>query len=163
MSILFSIVLLALMAGALLSVPLGLPGVWIMLLLLGAAVVFGGVSWMVWVGLLGLGVLAEGAEFYVLDKVGARYGASGKAFWAAVAGGIAGSLIGLPIPIVGPVVAGFLGTFVGAGLVSFLETRSVGDASRVGVGVVIARVCAVALKVGTGLIIIVVTIAALLM
>ncbi len=161
MSVLLSIALLALMAGALLTVPLGLPGVWLMLLLLAAAVVFGGVSWMVWLGLVGLAVLTEVAEFYVLEKVGARYGASNKAFWGAVVGGIVGSIIGVPIPIIGSVVAGFLGTFVGAGLVSFVETRSVGDASRVGAGVLLARACAVALKVGTGLLILGVTVAAL--
>ncbi|GMR13694.1 MAG: hypothetical protein BMS9Abin29_1907 [Gemmatimonadota bacterium] len=162
MSVLLSIALLALMAGALLTVPLGLPGIWLMLLLLGAAVLFGGVSWMVWLGLVGLGVLAELAEFLVLEKVGGRYGASSKAFWGAVVGGIVGSIIGVPIPIIGPVIAGFLGTFAGAGMVSYLETRSIGDASRVGAGVVLARACAVALKVGTGLLIMVVTVAALL-
>ena len=161
MSVLLSIALLTLMAGALLTVPLGLPGVWIMLLLLATAVLFGGVSWMVWLGLVGLAILAEVAEFYVLEKVGARYGASNKAFWGAVAGGIVGSIIGVPIPIIGSVIAGFLGTFAGAGMVSYLETRSVGEASRVGGGVLLARACAVALKVGTGLLIMVVTVAAL--
>ena len=154
MSILLSIALLGLMAGALLTVSLGLPGVWFMLLLLVAAVFFGGVSWMVWLGLVGLAVAAE---------VGERYGASNKAFWGAVIGGIVGPIVGVPIPIIGSVIAAFIGTFVGAGLVSFLETRSVGDASRVGAGVVLARACAVALKVGTGLVILVVTLGALLL
>ena len=64
-------------------------------------------------------------------------------------------LIGMPIPVVGSVVAGLIGTFLGAGVVTLVQTRSVGDASRVGATVVIARTLAVALKVAVGVVILV--------
>ena len=48
------------------------------------------------------------------------------------------------------VVAGFLGTFLGAAVVTLLQKRSVGDAARVGWGVTLARLFAIALKVSVG-------------
>jgi uncharacterized protein len=150
-----SIVLLVLMTGALLLVPLGIPGVWLMIVFLAVGLLLGTVSWTLWIALALLTAAAELAEFFILKKMGDRVGASPMAFWAAVVGGIAGALIGAPIPVVGSIVAGFLGTFLGAGLVTLVQTRSVGDASRVGTSVVIARTLAVALKVAVGVVILV--------
>jgi hypothetical protein len=53
--------------------------------------------------------------------------------------------------VLGPVLAGLVGTFAGAAAVTLAETRSLGRASRVGWGVLLARILAVALKVGVGM------------
>ena len=71
--------------------------------------------------------------------------------WGAVLGGFAGLFVGLPIPIVGPLVTVLLGTFCGAGLATWLETRSMPDSTRVGFGLVLARTVAVGLKVAVAL------------
>jgi uncharacterized protein YqgC (DUF456 family) len=144
------------MAVALLLVPLGVPGVWIMLGILLVATLAGGVPLGLWIGLAILALLAEGLEWALLQWMGRRYGGSSRAFWGAVAGGVAGVVVGLPIPVLGPLLAGFLGTFAGAGVVTFLETRSVSRASRVGWGVLLARTFAVGLKVAAGLVVLVI-------
>jgi uncharacterized protein len=150
-----SMVLLVLMAGSLMLVPIGVPGVWLMIVFLAVGLLMGTVGWTLWISLALLTAAAEIAEFFILKKMGDRVGASPMAFWAAVFGGIAGALIGAPIPVVGSVVAAFLGTFLGAGVVTLVQTRSVGDASRVGASVVIARTLAVGLKVAVGVVILV--------
>jgi hypothetical protein len=45
-------------------------------------------------------------------------------------------------------ITGFLGTFIGAGLVTFVETFSLKESAKVGRGMLFARTAAVALKVG---------------
>ncbi len=156
MSFVIALFVVFFMVVALLSIPLGLPGVWIMVLMLLVGTLTGALSWGVWLLLVGLALVAEVAEFWILKRIGARYGASGKAFWGAIAGGLIGMLVGAPIPVIGSLVAGFVGTFLGAGLVTFVESRSVGDASRVGVGVLLARTLAIGLKVGVGVVVLVV-------
>ena len=140
----------AVMALALITVPFGLPGVWIMVGVLLVAAVLGAVPWTT---LLALGVLAgaaEAAEFWLLKKMGTRYGGSRRAFWGAILGGFAGLVVGLPVPLIGSVVAAFVGSFLGAAAVTLYETRSASHATRVGWGVFLARLGSVVLKVGVG-------------
>jgi len=150
-----SIVLLVLMTGALLLVPIGVPGVWIMLVLLAVGLLMGTIGIKLWLGLALLTAVAEVGEFILLKKLGDRVGASPLAFWAAVFGGLVGAFVGVPVPLIGPLLAGLLGTFLGAGAVTFVQTRSFGSASKVGTSVVIARTLAVALKVAIGVVILV--------
>ena len=148
-----ALVVVLLMASALLVIPFGLPGVWIMVLLLLTGTFTGALSWTFWLLLVGLALAAEVGEFWILKSVGDRYGASRRAFWGAILGGLVGVIVGTPIPVVGSLVAGFLGTFVGAGLVTFWESRSIAAASRVGVGVLLARTLAIGLKIGVGVVV----------
>lgn len=150
------------MVAALLTVPLGLPGVWIMTGLLLVGVVAGWVSWPVWGALAALALVSELLEFFVLGRMGARYGGSRRAFWGAVVGGFLGLFVGAPIPVLGSIVTGLAGTFAGAALVTLRETRSARDASRVGWGMLLARVLAVGLKVAAGLVVLAVGGAAIL-
>lgn len=151
----------ALMTLALLTVPLGLPGVWVMVLVLLGCVLAGWVSWPVWLVLALLTGVAEVLEFAVLKRMGDRYGGSRAAFWGAVAGGFLGVLVGAPVPVVGSLVAGLVGTFLGAAALTFWGTRSARDASRVGWGMLVARVLAVGLKVAVGIAVLVVGIGAI--
>jgi len=150
-----SIVLLILMAGSLLLVPLGLPGVWIMVAILLGLAVAGSVSWTTWAILAGLALAAELLEFGIVGWMGRRYGGSRAAFWGAVAGGLVGAAVGFPVPVLGPLAGGVVGTFLGAAAVTLWQTRSVEDASRVGWGVALARAFAVALKTAVGVVVLV--------
>ncbi|MEX2610383.1 MAG: DUF456 family protein [Gemmatimonadota bacterium] len=162
MNLLPAFVGIPLLALALLLVPLGLPGVWIMVALLGGGALLGEVGWVVVLTAAALAGLAEFAEYWLVARLNLRYGGGRGAFWGAVAGGLVGVVVGMPIPVVGPVVAGFLGTFVGAALVTLLGTRDAWSAGRVGWGVLLGRVLAAVVKVGTGVVILVMGATALL-
>lgn len=150
MNLLIALVALVVMLGCLLAIPLGLPGLWLIAVVVLGLLVLGKVSWTF--ALVGVGAVAaaELLEFWVLKSFGRRYGGSSRAFWGAVLGGMVGLFVGVPIPVVGSVVTAFIGTFLGAGLVTLWETRSLERSARVGWGVVLARTVAVGLKVGVG-------------
>ena len=150
---------------ALVVIPLGLPGLWIMIGILTAAVVGNEVSPWILGFLVVVAVLAELAEWAIVARTSARWGGSRKAFWGAIAGGILGILVGLPIPlpVLGPLLAGLLGTFAGAAIVTLWETRALRSAGRVGCGAVLGRAFAAAAKTAAGVVILVVGGAALIL
>ena len=150
------------MVAALLVTPLGLPGNWIMIAVLTAGVYTGDVSALVLIACLLLAIAAEAVEYLLVQRHNLRYGGSGRAFWGAIAGGIVGVMVGLPVPVVGSLIAGFLGTFAGAALVTFMETRQLDSASRVGWGVLLGRMWAAAVKTAAGVAILVMGAAAFL-
>lgn len=158
---LLTILAIAVMLGALLVIPLGVPGTWIMVAVLAVAAVLGEVGITTVTGLLLLAGAAEVIEFVLVRRMNARYGGSRRAFWGAIAGGFAGVVLGTPVPIIGSVLGAIVGTFVGAAAVAWWETREVGSATRVGRGVVLARVLAAGVKTGAGMVILVVGVAAL--
>src|SRR5829696_3512836 len=111
-----AIALLAASAVAgLLLIPLGLPGLWVIVL---GILSFGWLSdfrslsagfLALVVGLAGLG---EVVEAWIGFRFAQRYGGSKRAGWGALVGGIIGAIIGVPIPIIGSVIGGFAGAFV---------------------------------------------------
>lgn len=155
-SMVVSILLSLLMLGALLLVPLGLPGVWVMVLILLGMAVAGEVAWLTWGVLAGVGLVAELVEWAAVAWMGRRYGGSSRAFWGAVAGGLVGALVGAPVPVVGTLLAGVAGTFLGAAVVTLRETRSLETASKVGWGTALARTVAVGVKTAVGIVVLVV-------
>lgn len=155
-STLLSVLLLLVMMGALVLVPLGLPGVWIMILVLLGMTLAGSVTWATWGALAGMTAGAEAVELLLVKRLGERYGGSARAFWGALGGGLLGALVGTPVPVLGPLIAGVGGTFAGAAAVTLWETRSWTDASRVGWGATLARILAVGVKVGVGVVVLVV-------
>ena len=150
---------------ALVVIPLGLPGLWIMIGILTLAAVADEVSPIILILLVVVALLAELAEWAIVARTSARLGGSRKAFWGAIAGGILGILLGLPIPlpILGPLLAGLLGTFAGAAIVTLWETRALRSAGRVGCGAVLGRAFAAAAKTAAGVVILVVGGAALIL
>lgn len=144
------------MAVCLLLIPLGLPGGWLMLLVVAVGGLYGKVS------LTTLGVLtalvgaAELVEFVAVKVLSGRYGGSRRAFWGAIGGGLLGVLVGTPVPVVGSLVAGVVGTFLGAAFVAFWETRRTRRAARVGWGAVLGRAVAAAVKTAAGVAVLVV-------
>jgi uncharacterized protein YqgC (DUF456 family) len=140
--------------------PLGLPGNWIMMAIVGAGALHGDVSVVATVACLIIAVAAELLEFRFVQKSTDRYGGSKRAFWGAIAGGMAGIFIGIPVPIIGSIIAGFAGSFVGAAAVTWMEARDMGQAGRVGWGVLVGRAWAAAVKTAAGVIILVIGAAA---
>ena len=151
MSILLSIVVVLAMLACLVLIPLGLPGLWLIVAITIGMVLLGSLSWTFGLIVAGVALLTEIAEFGVLKKFGDAYGGSRKAFWGAVLGGMAGLFVGVPVPIIGPMITAFLGTFIGAGLVTYVETFSLKTSAKVGWGMLFARTAAVALKIGVSM------------
>lgn len=151
-----AVLVLILMIGSLFLVPLGLPGVWVMVLILLGMTVAGTVTWTTWGILAGLATLVEIGEFVLVKQMGDRHGGSSRAFWGAIAGGLVGALVGAPVPLLGSLLGGVAGTFTGAAAVTLWETRSWDDASRVGWGVSLARIFSVGMKTAVGVVVIVV-------
>jgi uncharacterized protein YqgC (DUF456 family) len=147
MSLLVSIPIVLVMAGCVLLIPLGLPGLWLIAALTLGLTLFGQLPWTVGLGVAVATLLAEGLEVLILARFGKAFGGSRRAFWGAVLGGMIGLFVGTPVPVIGSIVTAFAGSFAGAALVTFFETRSVDASARVGWGVLLARSAAVAMKV----------------
>lgn len=147
--ILLTLVLVASLA----MIPLGLPGLWVMIAsAIGYNILTGAepISWVTIVGISILGLVAEWIEFTLSGKYARKYGGSRRAGWGAMIGGIVGAFMGFPIPVVGPIVGAFVGSFSGA-LLGELSTGSGGKAStKAATGALIGRALATAMKIGVG-------------
>lgn len=139
----------------LLLIPLGLPGLWVIVLgLLGYGwltdfrTLSGGL-----VGLaVGLAAVGEAVEAWIGFRFASRYGGSKRAGWGALVGGLAGAIVGVPVPVIGSVIGGFVGAFAGAALFEYAGARATGGAVRAGWGAVLGRAAAVAVKMGLGVV-----------
>jgi uncharacterized protein YqgC (DUF456 family) len=137
-------------------IPLGLPGLWLMVL---GVIGYGWMTSFQTIGVatiaivVGLAVVGEVLEAWVGFGLARRYGGSSRAGWGALVGGIAGALIGVPIPVVGSVIGAFVGSFAGAALFELTWSRTPGTAVRAGWGAVLGRAAAAATKIGLGVVI----------
>ncbi|HVE79400.1 MAG TPA: DUF456 domain-containing protein [Gemmatimonadaceae bacterium] len=147
--LLLALVLLA----SLIIIPLGLPGLWVMVL---AAVAYpyatgtAAIGTATMVGVTLLAAAAEGVEFALAGRYARRYGGSRRAGWGAIVGGIVGAFAGVPVPIVGSMVGAFAGSFAGALVAELTRGTTATGATRVAWGALVGRVAAVAVKVGIG-------------
>ncbi len=148
-----ALLIVAQLAG-LLMIPLGLPGLWLML---GAGVVHQllvvppPIGWGT-IGLVGgLAAVAEVLEFTLTARYTKKYGGSKRAGWGALLGGLAGAVMGVPIPILGSVIGAFGGSFLGALLAEYSVERNHGQASRAAWGSLIGKTAATVAKTGLGL------------
>lgn len=142
----------AVMALALLLIPLGVPGLWVMVAVVAAGLAGGQVSLGIFLLLLGLAIAAEVAEWISVDRLGRRYGGSARTFWGALLGGAIGVVVGAPVPVVGSLIGAFAGTLAGGALATWLETRHLGGSLRAGWGALLGRTIAVGVKVFAGLV-----------
>jgi len=135
-------------------IPLGLPGLWV---IVGGILAYGWLTDFRTVGVwtiviaLGLAFLGEAIEWWVGFRFAKRYGGSKSAGWGALLGGIVGAVVGVPVPLVGSVIGAFLGSFAGAVLFEYLRSRHAPTAVRAGWGAVLGRAAAAALKTAIGL------------
>ena len=140
---------------ALLLIPLGLPGIW---LIVGAVALYNpitgteAVGTVTIVGILVLATIAEVIEFTLAARYTKQYGGSRRAGWGAILGGIVGAIVGVPIPVVGSVIGAFVGSFVGALLAEWSRGTKTGAATRVATGALLGRVMATAAKVAIAMV-----------
>lgn len=158
---LVEIAAVAIMLLGLLLIPVGIPGLWVMIAALAAAVLLGApVAWWTVLGLALLAGVGELGEYLAVKVASDRYGGSNRAFWGAVAGGLVGGVVGTPVPVVGSLVGVLVGTFAGAVTVAWWEARDAGAAARVGWGALLGRAAAAAVKTAAGLVILLVAVGA---
>lgn len=142
--------------GGLVMIPLGLPGIWLMLLaglahrLLAVPTT---ISWLTLGVLTGLAVGAEWLEFSIAGRYTAKYGGSRRASWGAIAGGLVGAFVGLPVPVIGSVIGAFAGAFAGALIGEYSMEKNHDKATRAATGALVGRAVATALKSLAGCII----------
>jgi len=148
----------AILAGLLL-IPLGLPGLWVMvggILAYGWLTAFRTVSVATIAVVLGLAFLGEIIENWIGFRYAKRYGGSTRSAWGALLGGLVGAVVGVPVPVIGSVIGAFLGSFLGAALFEYSYSRHAGVATRAGWGAVVGRAAGAAVKIALGLMIAVV-------
>lgn len=145
----------------LLATLLGLPGQFLILaaaLVYAVATGFATLSWKVLLLLAFLAALAEAFDFGLRAAGAARFGASRKGAWAAVAGAVAGMFLFTPFLFgLGTVLGTFVGGFVGVFAVEMMQHRKIRPALRAGLGSVLGGMAVVLAKGGTALVMIVVT------
>jgi uncharacterized protein YqgC (DUF456 family) len=155
---LFSLVALACLG----LIPLGLPGMWLMIGIAALVQMFGGAAphfgWTLLGVCLGIGVVAEVVEA-VAGAAGAKYGgATRRGMVGAFAGGIIGAIFFtglLPIPIVGTLVGGLVGAFVGAwiGEASAVQQRDPQQKFRAALGAAAGKLAGTFGKLAAGVVI----------
>jgi len=165
MTLLAIVLLIVLGLAGLAMIPLGLPGLWVMI---GGILAYGWLTDFRTVGaatiaiVLGLAFLGEIIENWIGFRYAKRYGGSTRSGWGALIGGLVGAVIGVPIAIIGSVIGAFIGSFLGAALFEYTYSRHTGVATRVGWGAVVGRAAGAAIKIALGLIIAVVGVVAAL-
>jgi len=137
-------------------VPLGLPGLWVMVV---GVLAFAGLTGFRSVGtatifaVLGLAFLGEILEWWIGFGLARRYGGSRRAGWGALLGGIVGAVVGVPVPIVGSVIGAFVGSFGGAALFEYSLSGTATTAVQAGWGALLGRAAAAGAKVAIGVVI----------
>jgi uncharacterized protein len=158
----FSLMVVLLFVGLIL-IPLGLPGLWVMLLAVigyGAVTSFSGVGLGTLITVTALAFIGEAIEWWVGYKYTRKYGGSRRAGWGALIGGMVGAFAGIPIPVIGSVIGSFVGSFAGAALFQFTKTPE--GAVRAGWGALLGRMWATAAKTSLGLVMAVIAVFAAL-
>jgi uncharacterized protein YqgC (DUF456 family) len=136
-------------------IPLGLPGLWVMI---AAAVGYSilvpnSIGMFTIVGITAIAIVAEVLEFTLAGTYAKKYGGSRRASWGAIIGGTVGAIIGVPVPIIGPIIAGFLGAFAGALIAEYSRGSSHQASARVAWGAMVGKAVAAAMKVAAGIVI----------
>src|SRR5258707_5094023 len=98
-------------------VPLGLPGLWVMILgLLGYGWFTGFQTVGLWTTALvvALALVGELIEWWLGFRFARKYGGSKRAAWGALIGGLVCAVVGGSVPGIGSVIGAFVGSFAGA-------------------------------------------------
>lgn len=121
----------------------------------------GGIGLWTMAGAGVLVVVAEVLEFTISARYTRKYGGSRRASWGAVIGGLVGAVVGIPVPVVGSLIGAFAGAFLGALVAELSVARGErGAPVRVATGALVGRVVAAAAKVGIGVVVAVLVMAA---
>ncbi len=139
---------------------LSLPGLWVMLL--GVLIYAWGTGWAYvgWVGLLvllGLVVAAEVAEAVLGSAAAKKAGGSTRAAIGALIGGFAGAIfLTLGLPVIGTILGACVGSAAGALVAEMSVRRHPGHLARVGWAAARGRFWAVLVKLGFGILVLLV-------
>lgn len=155
--LLYALLAVACVIGLVVNV-VGLPGIWLIPL---AAIVYkllpwtgGAVGWWPIVAIVGIGVVAELAEFIAGAAGSAKAGGSKRGMFGAIVGGITGAIGGqvvIPVPLLGAIIGAFIGSFAGTYLVEFAWVRRThAESMDIGVGALKGRVVGVVVKSACG-------------
>jgi uncharacterized protein YqgC (DUF456 family) len=156
MTILALALLIGLALVGLAMIPLGLPGLWVMvggILAYGWLTSFRSVSVAMIVIVLAIAFFGEIIDNWLGFRFAKRYGGSTRSGWGALLGGLVGAVIGVPVAVIGSVIGAFLGSFIGAALFELSYSRHAGVAARAGWGAVLGRAAAAAVKIALGIVI----------
>ena len=143
--------LILLTVGGIVLVPLGLPGVWI---IVGSAFLYslffdfvpaGGDGWVIAI-LVALAIFAEVLEFLVGVLGGKKLDVSTGAIICSVVGGLIGAIVGVPVFLIGSLLGLLLGAFLGALIYELIATKEVGPALKAALAVFFSRMVASFLK-----------------
>jgi len=164
MATLFSLVALACLG----LIPIGLPGLWLMIGLGAGAQLLGTIpftsvpsihfGWTLLCVCAAIGVVAEAVEA-VAGAAGAKYGgATRRGMVGAFAGGVVGAIFFtglLPIPIIGTIFGGLVGAFAGAwiGEASAVHQRHPGEKFRAALGAAAGKLAGTFGKLAAGVVI----------
>ena len=141
----------------LILIPLGLPGLWIMV---GGILAYGWLTEFRSVGVatiaiaLGIAFVGEILDNWLGFRFAKRYGGSTRSGWGALLGGLVGAGVGVPVAIVGSVI----GAFAGAALFEYTYSRHAGVATRAGWGALLGRAAGSAAKIALGLVLVVISV-----
>ena len=137
-------------------IPLGLPGLWVMV---GGILAYGWLTDFRSIGIatiaivLAIAFFGEIIESWLGFRFAKRYGGSNRSGWGALVGGLVGAVVGVPVAIIGSVIGAFIGSFIGAALFEYTYSRRTGVAVGAGWGAVVGRAAAAAAKIALGLVI----------
>jgi uncharacterized protein len=152
---LIGIVATSAMAVGLLMIPLGWPGAWVMVGIVGVGALLGHVGW----GVLVLATLVAGAaeliEFLLVQQAASRHGTHTRSAWGAVIGGTAGVALGYALPPVGPVLGGVAGSFLGAAAATLLTGGRLDGAGRAAWPAVVVPIFVMGVKVGAAIMVLI--------
>ncbi len=156
MTILAIALLIGLGLVGLAMIPLGLPGLWVMvggILAYGWLTGFRTVSVVMIAIIVAIAFLGEIIDNWLGFRFAKRYGGSTRSGWGALLGGLVGAVIGVPVAIIGSVIGAFLGSFIGAAVFELSYSRHAGVAARAGWGAVMGPIAAAAVKIALGIVI----------
>lgn len=138
MSVALHIIMWIVLFGALLVIPLGVPGTFIIagtVLLEAILTDFAVVHSNLLIWLFAIAVALEGVEYLVTGISAQRYGASKIGIVGAILGALIGAIVGSAlIPIIGTLIGTLAGAYIGAVGVEMFRTSSVEKALRAGYG-----------------------------
>jgi len=160
-----NIVFIIILVAALIVIPLGIPGTFVIFL---ASLIYGIITHfaqitqaLIWT-LLGIALVGELME-YLAGIFGAKkFGASRVGIMGAVAGGILGGIVGTGIlPLVGSVIGLLIGAFSGAFLMELAIKKKPAQALRAGWGTFTGRIGGILTKIILAIVMIVLVLARL--
>jgi uncharacterized protein YqgC (DUF456 family) len=156
MEIFIFVLLVVIFLVGLAIIPLGLPGLWLMVIaIIGYAFIdgFTHIGWGTIALVIVLAGIAEALEAWLGFRFARRFGASKRAGWGALVGGLIGAIVGTPVPLIGSVIGAFVGAFVGALAFEYFGGSDARAGLGAGFGAVLGKAAGAATKISIGIVI----------